>query len=146
MRSETQYDKNGKIAGFGHWVEVACIDGTRRRYGHLKTEGVPVGTVLRQGDAIGVMGNSGTSGGLHLHYEWRNANGQLMEPEINGKTYHNNDKSYVRTAVAGSSTRQGSELASLADPSQHPKLPAGDGKPTALAFNQAHVKIGAVRG
>ena len=41
-----QLDKNGKPAGFGNWVEVACIDGTRRRYAHLKERDVKVGDVV----------------------------------------------------------------------------------------------------
>ena len=125
VRSETQRDKNGNMAGFGNWVEVACIDGTRRRYGHLREQGVPVGTVLDQGDTVGIMGNTGTSEGAHLHYEWRDADGTTLEPTINDKTYARNDRSYIRSTVLASNVTPGApaptQLASTTPP---PKAPA----------------------
>lgn len=104
VRSEMQRDKKGNPTGFGNWVEVAGIDGIRRRYAHLKDKGAPVGTVLHQGEAIGIMGNTGDSTAPHLHYEWRDAGGKSLEPEIEGKKYARNNSSYVGTKVAAASS------------------------------------------
>lgn len=100
VRSETQRNRDGSIAGFGHWIEVACIDGTRRRYAHLSEQDVSVGTVVHQGDQLGLSGHSGVGSGPHLHYEWRRPNGSVAEPMIAGVRYRENDRSYVGTTVA----------------------------------------------
>jgi len=113
VRAETQYNKDGKVAGFGNWVEVACIDGTRRRYAHLASMNVKVGDVLDQGQKIGIMGNTGTGTGAHLHYEWRKPNGELLAVEMNGKAYHDNDPSYVRSKVSPGTPLAGGDIPNL---------------------------------
>jgi murein DD-endopeptidase MepM/ murein hydrolase activator NlpD len=119
VRSETQYNKDGKMDGFGHWVEVACIDGTRRRYAHLAEKGVAVGTVLHQGEVIGIMGASGVGTGAHLHYEWRDASGGVIEPMIDTKVFARNDRSYrqslVQPAEAKLYARNSANTDSMAD-------------------------------
>jgi hypothetical protein len=43
--------------------------GFRTLYGHLKKVRVKSGQVVKKGDVIALMGNTGLSTGPHLHYE-----------------------------------------------------------------------------
>lgn len=138
VRSETQYNKKGEIAGFGHWVEVACIDGTRRRYAHLAAPGVAVGTLLHQGDYIGTMGSSGI-GGAHLHYEWRDASGNVLEPEINGITYRRMNSAHDVASYKGARVKPGEVF----DRHDYAKQPAAPNKlATGLTADNANVSNG----
>lgn len=56
-------------SGFGNYVVVDHGFGYKTRYAHLKEILVRKGDVLKRGDVVGVMGNSGQSTGTHLHYE-----------------------------------------------------------------------------
>ncbi|WP_042463023.1 murein hydrolase activator EnvC family protein [Neobacillus dielmonensis] len=38
-------------------------------YAHMRSAGVPEGTVVKKGQQIGIMGNTGDSRGQHLHFE-----------------------------------------------------------------------------
>jgi murein DD-endopeptidase MepM/ murein hydrolase activator NlpD len=63
------------IAGVGHdfgnWVRLQHKDGLTTTYAHLSkiADGVRVGAQVRQGQVLGLSGNSGLSSGPHLHYE-----------------------------------------------------------------------------
>lgn len=52
-------------------VVVRHSDGTFARYYHLTKDGalVSVGAKVKQGDKIGLSGNSGASAGAHLHFD-----------------------------------------------------------------------------
>ncbi len=66
---------NGKVvqAGWnGNYGKSVVIDhgnGYRTLYGHLSTVDVSVGDVVQKGEKIGVMGSTGESTGVHLHFE-----------------------------------------------------------------------------
>jgi murein DD-endopeptidase MepM/ murein hydrolase activator NlpD len=60
---------SGERAGYGTLVEVAHGDGLVTRYGHNSESLVEVGELVRQGDTIARMGNSGRSTGPHVHFE-----------------------------------------------------------------------------
>ena len=82
------YDKNGKYIGmvtctthrstYGNCVVIANDDGTTSVYGHLKYNSiqVSVGTRVSPGQNIGLMGDSGCSTGIHLHFEIRSGSTQ----------------------------------------------------------------------
>lgn len=143
IRSETQRGAGGAMAGYGNWVEVADIrfdasgqphfTGTTRRYAHLARKDVSVGTVLAQGDAVGVMGNTGNSGiGVHLHYEERK-NNTPVAITIGNHVYAENDRSYRSSTVApaaadryASNHRGGDAYAALVKRDEYPQLPTGD--------------------
>ena len=72
--SGSQRDANGNLTGYGNWVEIKHYksDGKlyKTRYAHLKDpSSLKVGDKVAEGDVIGEMGNTGTSGGAHLHFE-----------------------------------------------------------------------------
>ena len=54
---------------YGNYIFIQHENGFKTRYAHLSKRLVKVGDVIKQGDLIGLMGNTGTSYGSHLHYE-----------------------------------------------------------------------------
>lgn len=67
------YYKNSCGYGLGNYVVITHSDGTESRYGHMypNTITVSVGDNVKQGQKLGMVGNSGSSTGCHLHYEMR---------------------------------------------------------------------------
>ena len=59
----------GEKSGYGTAVEIDHGDGLISRYGHLSAIKVTEGHVVRKGDLVALMGNSGRSTGPHLHLE-----------------------------------------------------------------------------
>jgi murein DD-endopeptidase MepM/ murein hydrolase activator NlpD len=55
--------------GFGNMILIDHGNGFVTRYGHLSKISVRVGSVVKQGQQIGLMGNTGNSTGPHLHFE-----------------------------------------------------------------------------
>jgi murein DD-endopeptidase MepM/ murein hydrolase activator NlpD len=54
---------------YGQWVEIEHAHHYISRYAHLDRRLVAVGDVVRRGQTLGMLGNSGRSTGPHLHYE-----------------------------------------------------------------------------
>lgn len=63
----------------GGMVEVVHAGGFKTVYGHLDRLSVWEGQQVKRGDILGIMGNTGTSTGRHLHYELHH-NGKLVNP------------------------------------------------------------------
>lgn len=59
----------GLNGGLGKMIELDHGYGMRTRYGHLSGLSVRAGQLVKRGDVIGHMGNTGYSTGPHLHYE-----------------------------------------------------------------------------
>lgn len=59
----------GWDGGLGQRVIIDHNNGYRTVYGHLASINVAVGQTVPQGTQIGVMGNTGNSTGVHLHFE-----------------------------------------------------------------------------
>ena len=71
---------SGRASGYGFRVIVTRSDGVSTLYGHLQHKGrLAVGTQVKAGAAIGKVGNTGTSTGPHLHFEWR-IHGKSVSP------------------------------------------------------------------
>ncbi len=69
----------GQRAGYGNCVEVDHGYGFKTRYGHLSGFAAGLGQAVKTGDVVGLMGSTGRSTGVHLHYEvW--ASGQVQDP------------------------------------------------------------------
>ena len=58
--------------GYGNHVIIDHGDGVKTLYGHLDSLNVKVGDNIKQGEVIGIMGNTGRvygATGIHLHWE-----------------------------------------------------------------------------
>ncbi|MGM9921619.1 MAG: peptidoglycan DD-metalloendopeptidase family protein [Bhargavaea sp.] len=71
--------ETGPLGGFGNRVVVDHGNGYTTLYAHLASISVKPGQKLAQGQKLGVMGSTGNSTGVHLHFEVRK-NGQLINP------------------------------------------------------------------
>lgn len=72
--------------GYGNFVIVDHGFGYKTRYAHLKTSMVAMGRIVKRGEQIAIMGNTGRSKGPHVHYEviYRNR-------PVNPLNYYNRD-------------------------------------------------------
>ncbi|GEN44682.1 M23 family metallopeptidase [Alkalibacillus haloalkaliphilus] len=59
----------GRDGGYGISVIIDHPNSYETRYAHLGQLNVEVGDEVQQGDLIGLMGSTGRSTGVHLHYE-----------------------------------------------------------------------------
>ena len=78
MKTETSCPTNGYYGskcgqGFGNFVSIKDSDNNIVIYAHLANGSISVkpGDSISQNQKVGVMGNSGSSQGLHLHFEIR---------------------------------------------------------------------------
>jgi murein DD-endopeptidase MepM/ murein hydrolase activator NlpD len=71
---------SGKRNGFGNFVMIAHGYGVVTGYGHNAQNLVSPGQVIRRGDQIATVGQSGRSTGPHLHYEVA-INGRPIDPK-----------------------------------------------------------------
>ncbi|MFP6806858.1 MAG: M23 family metallopeptidase [Pseudomonadales bacterium] len=69
----------GPRSGYGKMIEINHGGGFASRYGHHKDLIVKVGDVVKKGQVIGLMGNSGRSTGPHVHFEVFK-NGRAVDP------------------------------------------------------------------
>lgn len=72
--------------GYGNFIIVDHGFGYKTRYAHLKTALVAMGRIVKRGEEIAIMGNTGRSKGPHVHYEviYRNS-------PVNPLNYYNRD-------------------------------------------------------
>lgn len=66
-------------SGFGNKVVVDHNNGYETIYAHLASIDVEVGETVRKGNKLGVMGTTGNSTGVHLHFEIHK-DGKLEDP------------------------------------------------------------------
>jgi murein DD-endopeptidase MepM/ murein hydrolase activator NlpD len=69
----------GHQAGLGKVIEIDHLYGYQTVYGHLYSIKVARGQMIKRGEIIGTVGNTGYSTGPHLHYEVR-YNGKAIDP------------------------------------------------------------------
>ncbi|WP_438445156.1 peptidoglycan DD-metalloendopeptidase family protein [Gorillibacterium sp. sgz5001074] len=66
---------NGKVeyvgykSDYGNHIIVNHLNGYKTLYGHLSSSSVKVGQIVEKGEKIGIMGSTGDSTGVHLHFE-----------------------------------------------------------------------------
>jgi len=61
----------GQRSGYGNCVEIDHGNGLVTRYAHMSGFRTRIGTEVRAGDQIGLIGSTGRSTGPHLHFEVR---------------------------------------------------------------------------
>jgi len=59
----------GKKSDYGNMIIIDHKNGYETLYAHLSKISVKEGDIVEKGDKIGVMGNTGRSTGVHLHFE-----------------------------------------------------------------------------
>jgi murein DD-endopeptidase MepM/ murein hydrolase activator NlpD len=59
----------GENSGYGLLVEINHGNGLITRYAHNQSSNVKIGELVKKGQVISYMGNSGRSTGAHVHYE-----------------------------------------------------------------------------
>lgn len=78
--SKAGYDSGG----YGFYMIITDVDsGWTTLYAHMLAPGmVAVGDTVTHGDRIGIMGRSGNSTGVHVHYEIRKPDKTRVDPEL----------------------------------------------------------------
>lgn len=69
----SKINSGGIYKGYGYYVVVEHDNGYCSLYAHLQKLEVRQGQMVKQGQVIGHMGNTGNSTGCHLHFEIRNS-------------------------------------------------------------------------
>lgn len=64
----------------GNYIVIKHTNGYSTHYAHLDTKDVVSGQVVKRGDKIGTVGNTGRSTGNHLHLGMKNEKGSHIDP------------------------------------------------------------------
>lgn len=78
--------RTGARGGYGQAIELAHADGTSTLYAHTSGIAVAEGDVVRAGEVIGYVGQTGRTTGPHLHLEVRRG-GSFIDPGVALKAY-----------------------------------------------------------
>lgn len=69
----------GTMNGYGNTVIINHGNGLKTLYGHMASINVKSGQKVSKGDQLGIMGATGNSTGIHLHFEVH-VNGSIQNP------------------------------------------------------------------
>lgn len=74
------FDQPGSLGG--NALRLTAANGTYFHYAHLSNfaEGIRIGSVVRAGEVIGFVGNTGNSSTPHLHFEYHPGGGAAVNP------------------------------------------------------------------
>lgn len=82
----------GVNKGYGYYVIIQHDNGYCSLYAHLQKLELKVGKIVKQGEIIGHMGNTGNSTGVHLHFEIRKTN-------YNNRFFYKNSKGQFISSI-----------------------------------------------
>ena len=101
-------------ASYGNYVQIEYSNGYTSIYAHLKDVYVKLGQKVKKGEALGYMGDTGNTTGVHLHFELRKNKNYFscIDPiyyienglNINNvyyRVYSNTDKKWFATTSNG---------------------------------------------
>jgi len=77
--------KAGYYGGYGYMISIRHDNGYVTRYAHCSALKVKVGSLVREGESIGLVGSTGRSTGDHLHFEVMR-DGKFLNPQNYLKT------------------------------------------------------------
>lgn len=102
-----------------NYVIITHADGSQTWYWHLKEGSVTSlepGAIVKRGDYLGLVASSGFSNYPHLHFEVRDANGQVIDPysgpcnDANATSWWATQPNYWQPALVKLSTNTGPPL------------------------------------
>lgn len=73
----------GYDASYGNYIDIIEDDGSHHWLCHLSKVDSSIGNQVQPSDRVGIMGSTGKSTGVHLHYEIRNQSnkyGDVVDP------------------------------------------------------------------
>lgn len=92
VRSRIVTDKSQLVWEFGNYVAIRSSDGYTHYFCHLAERDVNVGDIVGVGAVIGIMGNTGYSKGVHVHYGIKDTKQIWIDPML----YHKSNKDKVK--------------------------------------------------
>jgi len=99
----------------GKTVIVQSSDGMKFIYGHLSEFNVKSGDYVKQGDLIGLSGNTGnvfgSGGGYHLDFSVKNEHGQFIDPAPYIEFIQNMNNPQYMSSLLAESVKSASESA-----------------------------------
>jgi len=107
----TARKSNHPTGGYGYYVKMQGKSGVVHLMAHLVKGSLRIksGDVVEQGDVLGLMGTTGNSTGVHLHWEVR-INGKFVDPI---KWIQNNGEPDLPNDFAAWTKKQGDKSASV---------------------------------
>ena len=75
-----EFVQSSDVGDYGRMIKISHNYGFKTIYSHMHETYMNVGDVVRKGQVIGLVGNSGRSTAPHLHYEVKHVN-QILNPK-----------------------------------------------------------------
>ncbi len=131
--------------GYGNYVYVQHADGLVTRYGHMTDVLVAEGQAVKQGDVLGTVGSTGSSGGHHLHFEIRDTAGEPVNPmpmnEDGRHTYEGSSAPLTHSATYIYTMATGTETELLADGSLSINITGADENTVLMLLEYAEGRL-----
>jgi len=109
LKQDGNFDRNcGFVGTSWNAIYIRHVDGSVAWYGHMKNGSLTskiLGDSVSVAEFLGVVGSSGNSTGLHLHFEIYDQSGNLIEPfegpcnALNSITWWNHQRQYYDSAI-----------------------------------------------
>ena len=116
--------------GYGNMVEVTdATTGVKHMLAHMDKTMVKTGDVIKAGQQIGTLGNTGKSTGAHLHHEMRDKQGNKIDPS----QFYNKGAGDTFGSTAGGAATGNPQAARRGRNMGATQMPGAAGAPTDMA-------------